>query len=93
MRKLILIAGLLSLSAQAQTYVTPSGTYMTSQVGSTTYVTPVARSSGSTSHSGVAMTAPASGSNTYVTPSGTYMTSRVGSTTYVIQTSKSGGRK
>ena len=91
MRKLFIIVGLLSLSAQAETFVTPSGTYMTSQVGSTTYVTPVAKSSGS--GPAVVMTAPSSGSNTYVTPSGTYMTSRVGSTTYVIQTSKGTGRK
>jgi hypothetical protein len=93
MRKLFIILGLLSMNAQAQTqtYITPSGTYMTSQVGSTTYVTPVARSSGSAP--AVVMAAPASGSNTYVTPSGTYMTSRVGSTTYVIQTSKGTGRK
>ena len=92
MRKLILITGMIALSAQAETYITPSGTYMTSQVGSTTYVTQTARGTGTGSFT-PGMTAPSSGSHTYVTPSGTYMTSRVGSTTYVIQTSKSGGRK
>lgn len=87
MRKMIIALAIISGTAQAETIITPSGTYQTSRVGSTTYVIQSGRGTGSGSVSPV-MTAPATGSNTYVTPSGTYQTSRVGSTTYVIQSGR-----
>lgn len=94
MRNLAIILAFLTSVASAETIITPSGTYITSTVGSTTYVNQTGRVPGSSGSVTPVMTAPVTGSNTYITPSGTYMTSRVGSTTYVIQTSKgSGARK
>jgi hypothetical protein len=57
---------------------------MTSQSGSTTYVTQTSKSSGSS----VTPIVVPRGNGTVVTPSGSYMTIRSGSTTTVIQTSK-----
>ena len=88
MRKIMFVMALLATAAQAETVITPTGMYVVSTAGSTTYVTPVGRSSASSSP--VVMTAPSSGTSTYVTPTGTYQVSRSGSTTHVIQTSRSG---
>jgi len=94
MRNLAIILCFAASVASAETVITPSGTYIVSTTGSTTYVAQTGHVPGARSSYAPAMTAPATGSNTYITPTGTYMTSRVGSTTYVIQTAKgSGARK
>ena len=90
MRNIVFVMAMFAAGVHAETVFTPTGMYVVSTAGSTTYVTPVGRSSNSTSSVPVAITAPNSGVSTYVTPSGTYQVSRSGSTTHVIQTSRSG---
>jgi uncharacterized ion transporter superfamily protein YfcC len=81
----------LSSLAQAETYVTPSGSYQVNSYGSTTYITQTSKSSGSTT--GIIPTVPVSvnpvtGTGQVHTPQGSYLIQRSGSTTTVIQTSK-----
>lgn len=81
---LMLVAGI----AQAETVITPHGTYVVQSSASTTYVT------GPRTGSSVAVIAPvqvnpATGIGQVHTPQGSYIVSRQGSTTTYIQTSKS----
>lgn len=90
---LIMFAGI----AQAETVITPYGSYLTTQTGTTTYVTGPSTSSTSSSSSTrapVAVVAPVAvnpitGIGTLHTPSGSYQVIRQGSTTTYVQTSKS----
>jgi hypothetical protein len=75
-----------TVQAQSETYITPSGTYMTSQVGSTTYVIQTSKTSNNSNT--VAPVVVPQGNGTVITSSGSYMTVRNGSTTTVIQTSR-----
>lgn len=83
---LFCLAGL----AQAETYVTPSGSYQVNSSNSTTYVTQTSKGTGK---SGVIPAVPvkvnpSTGIGQVHTPQGSYLVQRSGSTTTVIQTSK-----
>lgn len=83
----IIALALVTLSAQAETVITPQGNYVVTQSNSTTYVT------GPKGSSGVAVIAPVTvnpitGVGQVHTPQGSYLVQRSGSTTTVIQTSR-----
>lgn len=91
MKKLITAVALaLSVSAQAETIITQHGTYVTSQAGSTTYITGPSTPSNSNVQVAVPVTVnPITGIGQVFTPQGSYLVQRSGSTTTVVQTSKS----
>lgn len=91
--KQLLVATLMTVSGltQAQTIITPQGSYQVQQSGSTTYVT---QTSNGSSTQGVAVAVPVNvnpvtGIGVVHGPQGSYMVQRTsGGTTFVTQTSK-----
>ena len=87
MKNLTIIASFIPVLAFADTstIITPSGNYVITNTGATTYVT-----GANTGTVPIAITA-SSATHTYITPSGTYMAIPNGSSTTVLQVS--GARK
>lgn len=91
MKKLIMATIFVSTTVSAQTIITPQGSYLVQQSGTTTYVTQTAGSSNQSNAIAVAVPVnvnPVTGIGSVQGPNGSYLIQRSGSTTTVIQTSK-----
>ena len=83
------IAFATSAKAETQNVITPSGSYMVIQQGSTTQVIQTGKGNGPTILPAVPVTAGSSGWGTVITPQGSFMTNG----TTIIQTGKRSSTK